>query len=69
VPLVRSRRAFAAALAGAGIALLLTPVTPAGVPVIAATCGVLFGLLPERGERPERAQAERGRAVSSEAAS
>jgi 4-azaleucine resistance transporter AzlC len=48
VPLVNSRRALAAALAGGGIALLLTPITPAGVPVIAATCGVLFGLLPER---------------------
>jgi 4-azaleucine resistance transporter AzlC len=69
VPLVRSRRAVAAALAGAGIALLLTPFTPAGVPVIAATCGVLFGLLPEGGERAERARAERGRAVSSEAPS
>jgi predicted branched-subunit amino acid permease len=69
VPLVRNRRAVAAALAGGGIALLLTPVTPAGVPVIAATCGVLFGLLPERGERPERAHPERPRALSSEAPS
>ena len=65
VPLVRSRNALAAALAGGGIALLLMPVTPAGVPVIAATCGVLFGLLPERGERraagalPRRARAAR----------
>jgi 4-azaleucine resistance transporter AzlC len=69
VPLVRNRRAFAAALAGGGIALLLTPLTPAGVPVIAATCGVLFGLLPERGERPERPRAERPRTISSEAPS
>jgi 4-azaleucine resistance transporter AzlC len=72
VPLVRSRNALAAALAGGGVALLLIPVTPAGVPVIAATCGVLFGLLPERGERRERherAPAEGRRAVSSEAPS
>jgi 4-azaleucine resistance transporter AzlC len=52
VSLVNSRRALAAALAGGGIALLLTPVTPAGVPVIAATCGVLFGLLPHKEEAP-----------------
>jgi 4-azaleucine resistance transporter AzlC len=77
VPLVRNRRAFAAALAGGGIALLLIPLTPAGVPVIAATCGVLFGLLPERGERREsereerheRVHAERRRATPSEAPS
>jgi 4-azaleucine resistance transporter AzlC len=61
VPLVRSRRAIAAALAGGGIALLLTPVTPAGLPVIAATCGVLFGLLPERPEAGERRRRERRR--------
>ena len=48
VPLVRTRNAFAAALAGAGLALVLTPVTPAGVPVIAATLAALVGLLPER---------------------
>lgn len=48
VPLVRSRAALCAALAGAGLALLLTPVSPAGVPVIAATLAIGFGLLPER---------------------
>ena len=69
VPLVRNRRALAAALAGGGIALLLTPLTPAGVPVIAATCGVLFGLLPERGERPKRARGEQRHATPSEARS
>ena len=38
-PLLRAdgRIAIAAALIGAGIALVLTPVTPAGMPVIAAT--------------------------------
>src|SRR5215213_2485201 len=42
-PLVRDRRALAAALLGAGIALALTPVTPAGIPVIAATAACLAG--------------------------
>jgi branched chain amino acid efflux pump len=44
---VRSRRALAAALIGAGIALTLTPLTAAGIPVIAATAACLVGL---RGE-------------------
>jgi 4-azaleucine resistance transporter AzlC len=43
-PLVRDRRALAAALLGAGIALSLTPITPAGIPVIAATAACLVGL-------------------------
>jgi 4-azaleucine resistance transporter AzlC len=37
VPQLRSRRALAAALGGAGIALALVPWTPPGVPIIAAT--------------------------------
>ena len=43
-PLLRSRTPVAAALLGAGIALALTPITPAGVPVIAATAACLVGL-------------------------
>jgi 4-azaleucine resistance transporter AzlC len=43
-PLLNSRTAVAAALLGAGIALALTPITPAGVPVIAATAACLVGL-------------------------
>jgi len=43
-PLVRTRTALVAALMGAGIALALTPLTPAGVPVIAATAACLVGL-------------------------
>ena len=43
-PLLRSRDALAAALIGAGIALALTPITPAGIPVIAATAACLVGL-------------------------
>jgi 4-azaleucine resistance transporter AzlC len=39
-----SRRAVAAALAGGGIALVLLPFTPAGVPIIAAVLGCLVGL-------------------------
>jgi 4-azaleucine resistance transporter AzlC len=54
VPLVRDRRALAAALLGAGIALALTPLTPAGIPVIAATAACLVGLRRGRGaRRPE----------------
>jgi hypothetical protein len=33
----RDRTSLAAALIGAGVALALTPITPAGIPVIAAT--------------------------------
>ena len=47
-PLVRDRTALAAALVGAGIAVALTPITPAGIPVIAATAACLVGL--RRGE-------------------
>jgi 4-azaleucine resistance transporter AzlC len=43
-PLVRDRTTLAAALLGAGIALALTPITPAGIPVIAATAACLVGL-------------------------
>ena len=46
------RAPLAAAVMGAGIALALTPITPAGVPVIAATAACLVGLT-----RPRRAAA------------
>lgn len=52
-PLLRNRDALGAALVGAGIALALTPVTPAGIPVIAATAACLVGL-----RRPARAVQE-----------
>ncbi len=58
-PLLRSRDALAAALIGAGIALALTPVTPAGLPVVAATVACLVGLrsAPARRSRaPEEAR-------------
>jgi predicted branched-subunit amino acid permease len=56
-PLVRSggRNPVAAAVMGAGIALALTPVAPAGVPVIAATAACLVGLIgPPRDAAPGR---------------
>jgi predicted branched-subunit amino acid permease len=56
-PLVRSggRNPVAAAVMGAGIALALTPITPAGVPVIAATAACLVGLIgPPRDAAPRR---------------
>jgi 4-azaleucine resistance transporter AzlC len=40
----RNRTPLLAAVLGAGIALVLTPVTPAGLPVIAATAACLVGL-------------------------
>jgi 4-azaleucine resistance transporter AzlC len=40
---VSSRRALACALLGAGIAVVLTPVAPPGVPIIAATAACLLG--------------------------
>jgi branched chain amino acid efflux pump len=44
VPLLRRSTALAAAFLGAAIAMALTPVTPAGVPVIAATAACMVGL-------------------------
>jgi predicted branched-subunit amino acid permease len=41
------RRAWVAALLGAAIALSLAPVTPAGVPVMAACLAALIGLAPQ----------------------
>ena len=43
VPQVRTRPAFAAALGGAAIALVLIPFVPAGVPIVAATAACLVG--------------------------
>jgi 4-azaleucine resistance transporter AzlC len=43
VPQVRTRRVLAAALLGGGVALLLLPLTPAGVPIIAAAAACLIG--------------------------
>ena len=56
----RRPRSPRAALLGAGIALVLTPITPAGVPVIAATAACLVGLTrPRRAVASERAGGER----------
>lgn len=41
---LRSRRAILAALLGGGIAIALVPLTPPGVPIIAAAAGALVGL-------------------------
>jgi 4-azaleucine resistance transporter AzlC len=51
VPQLRNRQAVAAALMGAAIALVLVPLTPAGVPIIAATTACLLGLRAGRAER------------------
>lgn len=44
VPQLRTRRAVAAALGGAAIALALVPFAPAGLPIIAAAVVCLIGL-------------------------
>jgi 4-azaleucine resistance transporter AzlC len=44
VPQLRGRTPLAAALLGAAIALALTPITPAGIPIIAASAACLLGL-------------------------
>lgn len=41
---LRGRRPLAAACSGAAIAALLTPFVPPGIPIVAATVGVLAGL-------------------------
>ena len=44
-PQVRGRVSIAAALLGAAIALALTPFTPAGVPIVAASAACLIGVI------------------------
>jgi predicted branched-subunit amino acid permease len=44
VPQLRDRRRIQAAILGAAIALALTPIAPAGVPIIAASAACLLGL-------------------------
>jgi 4-azaleucine resistance transporter AzlC len=44
VPQARERASRVAALTGAAIALALTPFTPVGVPIVAASLGALVGL-------------------------
>ena len=51
VPQLRSRPSWAAAAAGAVIALALTPFTPAGVPIVCASAGCLIGVLGRRDRR------------------
>jgi 4-azaleucine resistance transporter AzlC len=50
-PQVRDRRAAAATALGAGIAVILVPISPPGVPIIASAVGCLLGLLPPTKER------------------
>ncbi|HEY1274775.1 MAG TPA: AzlC family ABC transporter permease [Thermoleophilaceae bacterium] len=65
---LHSRHAVLAALTGGAIALVLVPLTPAGVPVIAATAGCLVGLTrPARAT--ERRRAPRAAAVARETSS
>lgn len=45
VPQVRSRRALAAALLGAAVALALVPAAAPGIPIVAASAACLLGLV------------------------
>jgi 4-azaleucine resistance transporter AzlC len=54
VPQLRTRDARIVAVLGAAIALVLTPFTPAGVPIIAASAACLLGLFPRRAEDADR---------------
>lgn len=50
-PRLRERRTWAIALAGAAVALVLAPITPAGIPVLGATAvAVAFGVRAPRGD-------------------
>lgn len=52
-PALADRRARAVAVVGAGVALVLLPVAPTGVPVVAAAAvAVAAGLLPDRSTNP-----------------
>jgi predicted branched-subunit amino acid permease len=44
LPTMTERRTCAAAIAGAAVAVALTPVLPAGLPVMAGLCGLAFAL-------------------------
>ena len=44
VPIAKGRRSVQAALLGAAIALVLTPIAPPGVPIIAASAACLLGV-------------------------
>lgn len=52
VPQLRSRKAAVAAVAGGAIALVLIPVTPPGVPIVAASAACLLGLRRDDDEEP-----------------
>jgi 4-azaleucine resistance transporter AzlC len=57
-PHLRTRRGLAAAIAGALVALVLVPLTPAGTPILAAALGVvpavlLFGAPPDAPGTPQ----------------
>jgi hypothetical protein len=47
-PLLRDRRGRIAAALGAGICLVLVPITPIGVPILCASLAILVGVPRER---------------------
>lgn len=60
MPSLRDRNTRLVALGGAAIAVLLTPILPAGLPVLCALLGLFALFVPRRGARavPERAAAD-----------
>jgi 4-azaleucine resistance transporter AzlC len=55
LPALRDPRTRRVALTGAALAVLLTPLLPAGLPVLLALAGLAVLALPERGRHRERA--------------
>jgi hypothetical protein len=55
VPHLRTRQGRVAAACGAAIALVLIPLAPAGVPIVAAALGVVPAILFARAPASERA--------------
>jgi 4-azaleucine resistance transporter AzlC len=54
LPSLRDRDTRVVALTGAALAVLLTPVLPAGLPVLAALLGLFALFIPRRGRRQEK---------------
>jgi len=63
LPSLRDRRTRAAALTGAVVAVLLTPILPAGLPVLCALIGLLTVIRPARGMRRAAEGARSGRSA------
>jgi 4-azaleucine resistance transporter AzlC len=59
LPSLRDRATRAVAFTGAAIAVLLTPVLPAGLPVLCALLGLVTLIRPGRSRRPQKQEPEK----------